>query len=243
MDGIRQMWRSAMIDNVLSPTLRSVGLITTTQYRPYIGILKVVVEAAGIKAVLGEPRQRCSFPGQVLGCSFECAEAVKEDVDAFIFLGEGDFHPLGVFLATRRHVFVLNPYDGAINQFGENDLKPKLFMKQRLAGVGKALDAQSFGVVLSLKTGQRRQALAEEVTRQIRAAGKKAYMVAVTEVTPAALDLPQLDAYVNTSCPRITYDDFTRFKRPILTPFELRFILSGMSLSNFFEEYRFDGFE
>ena len=38
--------------------------------------------------------------GQVLGCNTSSAGAVMEDIDCFLFVGTGSFHPLAVALAT-----------------------------------------------------------------------------------------------------------------------------------------------
>ncbi len=241
-EGLRVLYRQAFMDNILNPEHRALGLLTTAQYLHLLPVLKGVVEGAGLRVLTGMPSSRCHFPGQVLGCSFECAEAIGGEVDAFIFLGEGDFHPLGAFLATKKRVFTLNPWDGAVSQFGPEDNKFRLFMKQRLSAVGRALDAACYGIIISLKEGQRRADVATAAVGKIRAAGKGAYILALTEVTPAELDVMPVDAFVNTACPRITYDDFSRYKKPILTPFELEVVLSGVDLSGFFEEYRFDGF-
>ena len=45
-------------------------------------------------------------------------------------------------------------------------------------------------------------------------------MVALEEVTPDALTNLGCDAFVNTACPRLAYDDGVRFSAPVLAPAE-----------------------
>jgi 2-(3-amino-3-carboxypropyl)histidine synthase len=34
------------------------------------------------------------------------------------------------------------------------------------------------------------------------------------------MEFPTIDAYVNTACPRLSLDDASRFRKPVLTPNE-----------------------
>jgi 2-(3-amino-3-carboxypropyl)histidine synthase len=57
-----------------------------------------------------------------------------------------------------------------------------------------------------------------KVKDKLEAKGRSAILFAVREVTPEMMmGFPTIDAYVNTACPRISMDDSSKFKKPVLT--------------------------
>jgi 2-(3-amino-3-carboxypropyl)histidine synthase len=93
----------------------------------------------------------------------------------------------------------------------------KIF-KQRWAVIEDAKEAKTFGVLLGTKPGQKRLEEALQVKKKLEGNGKMAYLLAAREITPEALmEFPTIDAFVNTACPRISLDDSTKFRKPILT--------------------------
>ena len=71
-----------------------IGLVTTTQHLHLLNETKDFLEDNGKEVILGSsPSTR---KGQVLGCNFS---SIKElDVDVILFIGSGNFHPLGIKL-------------------------------------------------------------------------------------------------------------------------------------------------
>ena len=68
-----------------------IGLVTTIQHMHKLEEVKTFLEKKGKKAVI------C---GQVLGCNASCTAG--KDVDAFLYIGSGRFHPIGVALKTLK---------------------------------------------------------------------------------------------------------------------------------------------
>ncbi|MFQ5998009.1 MAG: diphthamide synthesis protein, partial [Candidatus Bathyarchaeia archaeon] len=63
--------------------------------------------------------------------------------------------------------------------------------------------------------------LGEELKRKFIEKGKSVTLLSLREVTPEALNnFPNIEAFVNISCPRIGMDDSERFPKPILNPQE-----------------------
>nr|HOP08745.1 diphthamide biosynthesis enzyme Dph2 [Candidatus Methanofastidiosa archaeon] len=125
---------------------KRVGLATTIQHVHKLGGVKSLLEDAGLSVMLGEPIDRVSFPGQVLGCSFETMDAL--DVDFFIYIGTGTFHPIGMSLSTDREVLRCDPYTGTCeNVTAERDK----ILKKRYAMINKARDKKDFAVLISTK--------------------------------------------------------------------------------------------
>ena len=199
------------------PLLRGtvVGLVTTAQHAHLLPAAAELLAARGIEARIGGPTPRTPLPGQVLGCSFGAAR--DTGADEILFLGTGVFHPLGVALATRARVIACDPYRGTAEE-----VDPERLLRRRFARIERARSAATIGVLLSTKSGQRREALAR---RLAALAPGRAVVVALEEVTPDALTNLGCEAYVNTACPRLAYDDGIRFPVPVLAPAEFEVAL------------------
>ena len=146
----------------------------------------------------------------MLGCSFGAAR--ETGADEILFLGTGVFHALGVALATRARVIACDPYRGTAEE-----VDPERLLRRRFALIERARSAPTIGVLLSTKSGQRREELAR---RLASLAPDRAVVIALAEVTPDALLNLGCEAYVNTACPRLAYDDGIRFPAPVLAPAE-----------------------
>src|SRR3989338_10828963 len=60
--------------------------------------------------------------GQILGFDAGLAKRFANQVDAFLFIGSGDFHPLEVALETGKPVICANPYTGEVTYLSEEDV-------------------------------------------------------------------------------------------------------------------------
>ena len=71
--------------------------------------------------------------------------------------------------------------------------------------------------------------------------GKAAYLFAVREILPDVLvEFPSVDAYVNTACPRISLDDASKFKKPVLTVQEFMVVSGESSWENLLKKGLFE---
>jgi 2-(3-amino-3-carboxypropyl)histidine synthase len=148
---------------------------------------------------------------------------VAKEVDAFLFVGGGRFHALGVGLATSKPTVVADPYEQ--RAFSVDDEVQRV-VKQRWASLREAENARSFGVLIGLKSGQKRMDEALQVKAKLEKKRKKATLLAIREITPEALmQFPSLEAFVNTACPRIALDDASKFRKPVLTINEILVIV------------------
>lgn len=209
---------------MLSGYLR-IGLATTIQHVQTLDGVRELLTRAGKTIAIGDAG-RVAYPGQVIGCDYSNVKSIAQDVDAFLFIGGGRFHALGVALATSKPTIVADPYAQAAYTL---DVEVNRILKQRYAGIQQAQDAKSFGILISLKPGQKHMDEALKVKETLEKMDKTAYIMAVREVLPSVLnEFPTVDAYVNTACPRISLDDASKFKKPVLTINEFK-VLSGES--------------
>ena len=226
-------------DSILEPlsTLPgSVGLLATVQYLGLIPKVRRILESSGRSVHVGVGDSRICHPGQVLGCNCSAAEAVNDDVEGFLFIGEGDFHPLAAAFGMEKQVLVLNPVTGEVRDMAE---KRDRILRRRFAAIQGARDAQSFLVIVCSKVGQDRSELANGIVGLLRSHGRTAFKVVIEEVNPIALMSYQVDAFVNTACPRIAMDDAARYPKPMLTPPELEIALGEREWSDYvFDQIR-----
>ena len=212
---------------------KRVGLVSTVQHVGHLEEVAKFLNSKGIQTIIGKPGSRARYPGQVLGCDVGCAKAIAPVVDGFIYIGTGDFHPLGVVLATGKEVVVINPISNGFKIFTPDQGR---FIGKRKAAVAKAALSKKFGVIVSTKVGQARFNLAKNIVDVLRQNGREAHLLAVDELTPEGIGNFDLDAFVCVACPRIPIDDAERFERPMLTPFEVEAMLGKVP----FEPYLID---
>ena len=210
-----------------------VGLLATVQYLGLIPAVKDILETKGRTVLVGKGDERICHPGQVLGCNCSAAEAVSEDVDAFLFIGEGDFHPLAAAFGVVKTVAVLNPVTSEVRDMSEARDR---ILRRRFGAIQGARDAETFLVIVCSKIGQNRSSEADRMVELIRSHGKRAFKAIMEEVTPMSLMAYRVDAYVNTACPRIAMDDSARYDRPMLTIPELEIALGEREWG----DYEFD---
>jgi 2-(3-amino-3-carboxypropyl)histidine synthase len=191
-----------------------IGLATTVQHVQMLDEAKEILVRAGKMVVVGEAG-RVNYSGQVLGCDYSNVKSVANNVDAFLFVGGGKFHALGVALNTSKPTVIADPYQNRAYSINEEAQK---ILKQRYACIEEAGHAKTFGVLIGLKLEQKRFEEAHRIKETIDKQGKKAFLFAIREISPEALmEFPFVDVYVNTACPRISLEAPTKFPKPVLT--------------------------
>lgn len=204
-----------------------IGLVTTTQHLHLLNETRDFLEDNGKEVILGSsPSTR---KGQVLGCNFS---SIKDlEVDVILFIGNGNFHPLGIKLFSNTPVLALDPYNSEIRNMEEFADR---ILRIRFARITKARSAKKWGILVSSKEGQYRMMLAKEIKKILEDANMESYIILVDNVSPDAL-LPymELDAFVVSACPRIAIDDSQMYKKPLLTPQELEIVLNKREWENY----------
>jgi 2-(3-amino-3-carboxypropyl)histidine synthase len=165
-------------------------------------------------------------------------KSIADDVDAFLFVGGGRFHALGVALATSKPTIVADPYEGIAFSVSDD---AKIIVRQRWASIEQAAQASVFGVLVGLKPGQLFLDVALLVKAALEKSGKTAYLLAAREVTPELLlEFPTIDAYVNTACPRISLSASSKFSKPVITVNEFRVVSGELSWENLLKKGLFE---
>ncbi len=201
-----------------------IGLTSTIQHTQQ---LKKVAEALVKKsfiALIGEGAGLTPEAGQVLGCSYSAATKLPEDVDGYIFIGGGRFHPLGLALRTGKPIVIANPYNGFVTKLDESELMQ--LAKRRFAIIEMAKNAKKIGVLVSSKPGQRQLANAIVLAEKLGDREKTAFLIYLDEIRADQLNnFTEPEAFIETACPRIAIDGIAGVERPILTSTEARILL------------------
>jgi 2-(3-amino-3-carboxypropyl)histidine synthase len=205
---------------------RRIGLTTTVQHVQALDSVRETLVRGGKTVVIGDAG-RLNYPAQVVGCDYSNAKSIVKDVDAFLCVGGGRFHALGVALSTMKPTIVADPFSCEVFAVGAEAEK---ILRQRWRSVEAAREVKTFGVLVGLKPGQRSIDEGLEMKLKLEKKGKFACLFAINNVTAETLsEFPTIGAYVNTACPRLSVEDAERFNVPVLSKNEALVVLGEMS--------------
>lgn len=165
-----------------------VGILTTAQHMHKLKEAKRLIK----NSVIG---------GQILGCNVKNAEKIKDKVDAFLFIGSGDFHPLELALKTGKEVYVANPYNNQVSKISSEEIEKK--RKENKGKYIKFLNAKKVGILVSTKPGQHNLKKAIELRKKIK---KESNIFIFNTLREEELEnFKGIDIFINTACPRIEF--------------------------------------
>ncbi len=175
---------------VLVKSFNKVVVTSTVQFKHRVN--DVVNALAGHEVIVAP---------SVLGC-----RALIPDSDCVVLIATGVFHAINIGLITSKPVFIIGP-DGVSRL---DDSLVSSLKKRRAVMIAKVLDAKVIGVLLSVKSGQSHESLAEDVVVKLNSLGKEAYLFVADNLSSSQLNDFPVDAWVNTACPRIVEDEFDK---------------------------------
>ena len=192
-----------------------IALATTIQHIHQFEEMKKFFEKHGKKVFAGKG-ERASKIGQILGCDGRAVKKVEMKIDAVVFVGSGMFHQLAVDIGpsnAQKPVFVYDPSGKTVQ-----DIRPVIerIKKLRKGAIAAALEAKSFGILLSTKPGQFGLRAAEWAKKELNKRSFDASILVANELQPMAVkNFMNFDCYINTACPRMA-DDREVFGKPVL---------------------------
>lgn len=215
-----------LIESV-SPSLKvygKIGLTTTVQHTHQVEEIKKRLMEKGFEVILGRGTGKTPLDAQILGCSYMTAINIKDQVDAFLYIGGGKFHPSGIVMSTGKPVIIANPYNGEISSIKEDDLMD--LAKRRMAAITIAKNSKRFGILVSSKPGQNNLEKAILLQKQLKEQGKEAALIYMDEIRAEHINnYSEPEILVNTACPRIAVDGISGIDRPMLTINEAEVVL------------------
>jgi len=182
---------------------KKLGLVTTTQFLDKTKEVIKYLEKNNKDVFIDKLKQRNE--GQLLGCDVGAATKIQDKVDAFLYIGSGEFHPLGVAMDTNKEVFTFNPVSGVFSKLNKDEIeKYKNIKKVKYV---KFLHAYNVGIMVSIKPGQYSYRKALEIKEKLEKNDKKCFIFVFDTLDANEMaNFPFIDFWVNTACPRIADD-------------------------------------
>ncbi|XP_047247429.1 2-(3-amino-3-carboxypropyl)histidine synthase subunit 1 isoform X1 [Girardinichthys multiradiatus] len=192
---------------------QSLALVSTIQF---VAALQAVSAALRPEYDVLVPQCRPLSPGEILGCTSPCLD---RHVDAIIYLGDGRFHLESIMIANPD--IPAYRYDPYSKMFSREYYDHKAMRASRLQAIDKARLAQRWGLILGTLGRQGSPKVLEHLESRLQSLGKSFTRVLLSEIFPRKLDLiPDVDAWVQIACPRLSIDWGTAFSKPLLSPYE-----------------------
>jgi 2-(3-amino-3-carboxypropyl)histidine synthase len=191
---------------------KKISLATNSQYLQSVQKVKEIFEFHGYDVIIGRGKGHLN-DAQVFGCEFYPVYDTKDQVDAYLFLGQSIFHSASIAIVTQKPTFMLDPY---FNEYSEVSNIAQKLEKKALLSIYKAQDAKTIGIIIGLKEGQFANIKALELKRLLEQERKKILLIAMTEITDERLlSFQDIDAFIQVACPRIGTDN--HFHKPVLS--------------------------
>lgn len=176
---------------------KNIGIITTVQHLNQIKYVKKELEKYGKKVFLGKGTLT-QHAGQILGCDVNAGLRIADDVDAFLYIGTGDFHPLHLAFKTKKPLYLLSE-NGELEYLSE--VRIDKFLKRKKATYLKFLHEEKVGILVTVKPGQENLKLALMIKEKLEKKGKKVFVFVDNTINLNELENFDCKVWINTACP------------------------------------------
>ena len=178
-----------------------VALFTTVQFLNSKPALEKQLKEAGKEVIEVRPRH-AKYEGQILGCSTTTFDIPEEA--AFVYVGDGLFHPKALVLRNKRKVYMYDPKRNEISWLDQDSVRN--VVKKVKSEFIRFLSSKNIGVIITLKPGQNKEYMTKKLEEQYP--DKNFYFFADHTISFGGLvDFPFVDIFLNTMCERIGSDD------------------------------------
>lgn len=199
-----------------------VAVYASVQFCNNLETVRKQLHHAKIKIITSKP-DRTHVTSQLLGCdnyhsSLNLAEKELQEIDAYLYVGDGKFHPLALVYAqkdsaVRKEIICNDPLRKEMTLVGIDDIKAKLWRYR--GALLKFLSAKNIGVIITVKPGQ--EHLRPSFFLEKKFPDKKFYYFIDDTVSFNQLEnFPFIEVWVNTACPRIGFDDQEQFRKGVI---------------------------
>lgn len=193
--------------------INTAGLLAFAQHLGQLESVASIFKSHGITPLIGKGLGQL-HDGQIFGCEFYPAYNIRDKAQVMILLGQSMFHAIGLRLSTGKPTFILDPYE---NQIIDIEKTSDERLKRAVLSIYKARDAEKFGIIIGLKEGQIMADQSVQIKKQLESFGKSVQLLALREITADRINqFTDIQAFVQTGCPRISVDGYT-FSKPVLS--------------------------
>ena len=191
-----------------------VAVFTTIQMMNSLEGIMDTIEESGREPVVfktGHTRHK----GQILGYNVqEWQDYSDEDFDAFVYVGDGLFHPKALLWKNPdKKVYGYNPFNDTTYILTDEEVAH--VRKKYKAALSLFHKEDDIGVLVSTKPGQ--FFLQKSLELQDEYPDKNFHYLIDNTVDFFNLeDFNFVDVWVNTACPRIAFDDSIKIEKPVV---------------------------
>lgn len=193
------------IDFSLLP--KKIGLFTSVQFLDILPKLQKLIEESGREVVLFNANT--PHEGQILGCSIRKFQGV----DAFLYLGDGRFHPTALSIENELEVYILDILSGKLSTIP--DKEKEIYKRRKKVGFVKFLSSKEIGVLTTTKKGQENIKIIDVLKKKYPDKVFHSFLFDTLDFTQLE-NFPFIESFVNTACPRIAFDDSEKFNKKVI---------------------------
>nr|MBE5724741.1 putative diphthamide biosynthesis protein 1 [Cucujiformia] len=181
------------------PVTTKLSLVSTIQFLTTLHGVMNKLKEEGYDVTL--PQSKPLSAGEILGCTSPYLKCT----DAVIYLGDGRFHLESVMIANPKiKMYKYDPYKKELSREYYDYDKMNCIRKEF---VDSSLNAETFGVIMGTLGRQGNPRVVQHLKDRIMSKNKKTVVILLSEIFPKKLELfPQLDAFVQIACPRLSID-------------------------------------
>ncbi len=181
---------------------KNIALYASVQFLNLDEVLRQLKDS-GIEVITSKP-SRADKEYQILGCDIYPENLnLKKPVDAFLYIGDGEFHPSALALASGKDIIAFNPFSNKHRIISQKDVE-SLRKKQR-ANMIKFLSSDVIGIIITSKPGQQQLRYAKQLEKKYP--DKHFYYFIDNNINISSLeDFPFIQAWINTACPRLGFE-------------------------------------
>ena len=212
--------------NIEKLDIDKIGLVGSVQYVRQFENLKRYLERKGKKVVIPKKKGFAAYDGHVVGCEYNSLKTIEREVDGFLVIGN-KFHSLGAALmCVNKEVYLLNEQSNKLEMMnGERDK----VIRQRAIAIDKVKRANKIGIVVDSKIGQYNLNVAERLKKDLEKLEKEVIIIVMNEFSPGLMNFYNVDAFIDTACPRISIEDYGKYDKPIINSREASVVVGKRS--------------
>ena len=205
---MKTIFIEARSDADIMPAVREAFRFLSPKSRvAIVGTIQHLHKLKEAKKFLEDNKIEADIAGQVLGCS---VPRIPASAGQILYIGSGKFHPIGIFLKTKKEVIAADPLTNSVSRITAKDVEA--LEKRRKGALLKFLTSDSIGILVSTKPGQTNvqggRKKIEALKKKYKS--KKFYMFAFDTLQASYLEnFPFIQCWVNTACPRL-FEDFEK---------------------------------
>ncbi len=201
-------------EKVIDGTPQKLVVATDVQFMRQLDDIIEQLQRAG-KTVEKLKGAHAKHLSQILGCS-HIKLSYPEFTEAFLYIGDGLFHPKALLLGSEKDVYAYNPFTKDFKKLGRSEVD-RLRKKEKGALI-KFLHSTKIGMLIAVKPGQIgvQAHLNQIYSLEKKYPDKTFYYIAFDTLDFIQLgNFPFLEVFVNTACTRLL-DDIDKFPKPMV---------------------------